>query len=90
MTVQNQFYLQILLLIKSKMATAAILKFDWHNLDNTAVKWHSAVNHVSQVLALRRGFAGNLTLRHTSVTRFVYLDNNGSSVLQPILSKITI
>jgi len=47
------------------------------------------VNHISQVLAPRRGFAGYLTLRYTLVTPIVYLDNDGSSVLQPILSKIT-
>ena len=57
--------------------------------NNTAVKWHSAVNHISQVLGPRRGFAGYLTLCYTLVTPFVYLDNDGSSVLQPILSKIT-
>jgi len=28
------------------------------------------VNHISQVLALRRGFAGYLTLRYTLVTPF--------------------
>ena len=55
----------------------------------TAVKWHSAVNHISQVLGQRRDFAGYLTLCYTLVTPFVYLDNDGSSVLQPILSKIT-
>jgi len=35
---------------------------------NTAVKWHSAVNHISQVLGPRRDFAGYLTLCYTLVT----------------------
>jgi len=39
-----------------------------------------AVNHISHVRGPLRGFAGYLTLCYTLVSRFVYLDNDGSSV----------
>ena len=43
----------------------------------------------SRKFSVRGVVSPALTLCYTLVTPFVYLDNDGSSVLQPILSKIT-
>jgi len=54
-----------------------------------AVKWHSDLwQHLSQVLGRRRVIYTVLPAILPYITKFEYLDNVGSNVVQPIISII--